>query len=213
MEIHHFMPESLLSGHPAFESPSPIPNPSYTSHAAPSLPPRNLQSLGSSLVASHQRYGALTAMGQVWDPASCIVQAKNKQKNFNHFSFPTPSSLISSAFLYRQLLTQTCPTTQSYCFTYMPGGLSHVEAMLAISRAEMTDTAHSQWTLKLHKIWAPTLPISTDIFGGKVSPFSVPVPSLWNIKQEKYILHTNSPPSTRSKFKACYNNENNYYSK
>jgi hypothetical protein len=72
------------------------------------------------------------------------VQAKNKQKNFNHFSFPTPSSLISSAFLYRQLLTQTCPTTQSYCFTYMPGGLSHVEAMLAISRAEMTDTAHSQ---------------------------------------------------------------------
>ena len=78
-----------------------------------------------------------------WDLSSCIVQTKNKQKNFNHFWFLTPSSLISSAFLYRQLLTQTCPTTQSYCFTYMPGGLPHVGAMLAISRAEMIDTAHS----------------------------------------------------------------------
>ena len=186
----------------------------------PPTPTQKPSSLGSSPVASHQRFGALTAMGQAWPLVRELRSwklhsaGKEQTKHFNHLSFLTPSSLISSAFLYRQLLTQTCPTTQSYCFTYTPGGLPQVGATLAISRAEMIDTAHSQWTLKLHKIWAPTLPISTDVFGGKVCLrlplFSLPVPPLWNIKQEKYILHTNSPPSTRSKFNDCYNNENNY---
>lgn len=139
----------------------------------PPTPTQKPSSLGSSPVASHQRFGALTAKGQAWplvrELRSCRLHSAGKEqtKHFNHFSFLTPSSLISSAFLYRQLLTQTCPTTQSYCFTYRPGGLPHVGATLAISRAEMIDTAHSQWTLKLHKIWAPTLPISTDFLVAK----------------------------------------------